>query len=81
VNLYAGLKDARDQKEVAFLAQLMLEMGSGRTNVAADMASMRIREIVLAQREGGSWDKASVVSLQPGQHGGHAVIPDGAFEA
>jgi hypothetical protein len=45
------------------------------------MASMRIREIVLAQREGGSWDKASVVSLQPGQHGGHAVIPDGAFEA
>jgi len=81
VNLYAGVKDVRDQKEIAFLAKLMLEMGNGRTNVAADMASMRIREIMLAKRDGGSWDKASVVSLQPGQHGGHAAVPDGAFVA
>ena len=79
--LYAGAKDIRDQKEIGFLAKIMLEMGNDRISVAADMAAMRIREIMLAKKDGGSWDKASVVGLQPGPHGGHAAIPDGAFVA
>ena len=80
-NLYAGVKDVRDHKEIGFLAKIMLEMGNDRISVAADMAAMRIREIMLAKKDGGSWDKASAVGLQPGPQGGHAAIPDGAFVA
>ena len=81
VNLCAGVKDIRDQKEIGFLAKLTLEMGNDRISVAADMAAMRIREMMMAKKDGGSWDQASVVGLQPGPHSGHAAIPDGAFVA
>ena len=80
-NLYSSVKEIRDQKEVAFLCKLLLEVGHRRLGSAADLMAMRVREIMLAKRDGSSWDKASVLSLLPGVHGGHAVIPDGAFVA
>ena len=80
-NLHANLKEIRDQREVSFLCRLLLELGHNRLPLAADLMAMRIREILLAKRDGSSWDKASVLSLLPGNHGGHAPIPEGAFTA
>ena len=73
------LKDVRDQKEVMFLVKLLCELGHNRLAQAADLLSMRIREIRAAKRDGGSWEKAGVLSLQPGPYASNAPLPDGAF--
>ena len=80
-NVHGNLKEIRDQKEVSFMCRLLLELGHNRLPVAADLAAMRIREILLAKRDGSNWEKASILSLSPTTHGGHTPIPDGAFVA
>ena len=78
---HSGLKEVRDQREVALLSRLLLDLGHNRLEVAADLCAQRIREIVTAKKDGSSWDKASVISLMGSSHGGHALVPDGAFVA
>jgi hypothetical protein len=73
------LKDVRDQKEVSFLAKILAELNRGRYSQLADLVTMRIREIRVAKKDGGSWDKAGVLSLQPGAYPANAPLPDGAF--
>ena len=77
--MHAGLREVRDQKEVSFLSKLLLEVGHKRFEVAVDLMSMRIREILQAKRDSSSWEKAAVMSLLPGPHRGQAPLPDGAF--
>ena len=78
--MYTGLKELRDQKEVLFLSKLIAELGAKRSAVAADMAAQRVREILLAKKDNGSWEKASVLSLtSTGLPAGQA-LPDTAFQ-
>ena len=80
-NLYSGVKELRDQREVAFMCKLLLELGHKRYGHAVDLMAMRVREILMAKKDGSSWEKASLISLLPGSHGAHSLIPDGAFVA
>ena len=73
------MKDLRDSKEVAFLAKLLGELNHSRLPQMADMLAMRIRELRTAKGEGGSWEKAGVLSLVPGPYSPSAPLPDGAF--
>jgi hypothetical protein len=72
----SGLKEVRDRKEVEFLAKLINTLGTKRVAEALDLMAMRIREVLLAKREGQSWEKASVVSLAPGMLGPASPVPD-----
>ena len=63
----------------AALSRLVVELGAARYQACIDLICMRIRELRLAKREGGSWEKASALSLMPGPHGAQASIPDQAF--
>ena len=58
------------------LAKLITLLGSKRVGEALDTLAMRLRELLLAKKEGSSWEKASVVSLLPGEHGPAAPTPD-----
>lgn len=73
------LKDVRDSKEAVFLCRLLTELNHKRLPQCADMIACRLREMKMAKREGGSWEKASVVSLMPSTHGASATLPDSAF--
>ena len=73
------LKEIRDKKEVVLLAKLITLLGSRRVGEALDTLAMRLRELLLAKKEGSSWEKANVVSLLPGSHGPAAPIPDQAL--
>ena len=75
----SNLKDVRDQKELLFLPKLLKDIGGSRLPAAADLICMRIRELRQAKAEGGSWEKASVLSLMPGNHPASAPLADGAF--
>ena len=79
VSLHSERKDVRDQKEVAFLGRVLQDMAMDRLPQLADVVAMRIREIRAAKKEGGTWEKANVVSLLPGSHAGNAPVVDGAF--
>ena len=46
------LKEIRDKKEVLLLAKLLTLLGSRRTAEALDMLAMRLRELLLAKKEG-----------------------------
>jgi hypothetical protein len=81
VTMSSGLKEIRDQREVAFLAKILTELGHDRLDIAADLLAQRMREVLAAKKDGGSWEKAAVLSLLPSSHGGQALIPDGAFVA
>jgi len=72
----AGLKEVRDVREVQFLAKMITAIGNRRLPEAMDHLAMRIREVLFAKKEGQSWDKAAVLSLQPGQLGPASQIPD-----
>lgn len=76
---HASLTDVKDQKEVAFLSRVLADLGQGRLPELADLVAMRIREVRAAKGEQGSWDKAGVLSLQPGPYAAGAPIPDAAF--
>jgi hypothetical protein len=78
---HANLKEIRDQREVSYLTKILLELGHNKLAVVADLLVARIREIIAAKRDGGSWEKASVLSLLPGSHGGQALLPEAAFLA
>eukprot|EP00974_Lingulodinium_polyedra_P101987 9876940-Lingulodinium_polyedra.AAC.1 len=73
------LKDVRDVREAHLLGVLLSELGKDRLAVAADLIAMRLRELRAAKKEGGSWEKASVLSLLPSSHSGSAPVADGAF--
>ena len=80
-NLYASLEAIRDQRDVAFTCKLLLELGHRRFATAANLIAIRIREILVASRDGSSWETAGVLSFLPSSHGGHTVILDGASVA
>ena len=74
-----ALKDVRDQKELMLLARILSELAHDRLPQLVDIIAMRVRELRAAKAEGGSWDKAGVLSLQPGPYPAAASLPDGAF--
>ena len=41
-----------------------------------DHFAMRIREVLLANKEGQSWDKSRVLALTPGGLGPATAVPD-----
>ena len=75
----SGLKDTRDQKEALFLSKVLLEVGHLRFAVAMDLCAQRLRELKLAKSDGGSWEKAAVVSMMPASLPSSAPVPDTAF--
>jgi len=76
---FHGLKEARDMKEMAFLTKLMLELGHRRIPQAADLLAMRMREMRSAKADGGSWEKAQVLSMMPQSISNMAPLPDNGF--
>ena len=73
------LKGVRDVREASRLGFLLSELGKGRTAQCADILAMRLRELRLAKKDGGSWERASVPSLLPTTHPANAPLADGAF--
>ena len=73
------LKDVRDIKEIQFLAKLLGDISTGRLPEAVDLLTMRIREVRAAKQAGGSWEKASAISLQAQAVPANQALPDGAF--
>ena len=72
-------KDARDQKEIHFLAKVLAEIGAKRLPQAAGWVAQRFREIRAAKMDGGSWEKSGALSLLPGPYAANAPLPDGTF--
>ena len=73
-----SMKDTCDQKEMMLLSRLLSELAHNRLPQLADVITQRIRELH-AKTEESSWDKAGVLSLQPGSYAASAPVPDGAF--
>ena len=76
---HAGVKDLRDQKELALLSRAMADLGVGRYAQLADLLCMRIRELRLAKQDGSPSEKAAGLSLMPGNVPPTTVLPDTAF--
>ena len=76
---HSGVKDVRDQREIQFLGRILQDLGTDRLPQLADLLALRIREIRAAKGEGGSWEKAGVMSLLPGPYAANAPLADGAF--
>ena len=75
----AGLKEVRDQREIAVVAKALTLLNQGKTAQASDLMVQRIREILVAKRPGGSWEKGELVSLLPSTQASSAPLPDGAL--
>ena len=75
----AGLKEVRDQREVAAESKALTYLAQGKHTEAADLLVQRIREVLLAKRAGGSWDKGELVSLLPSGQASSAQMPEGAM--
>jgi len=75
----SGLKEARDQKEMLFLGQLLTELGSKRFGRLADCIAQRMRELKSAKGDGSNWEKAAVVSLMSQPLSSNAPMLDNAF--
>ena len=75
----SDFKDVRDVREAHLLGVILGELGKDRLSEAADIIAMRLRELKAAKRDGGSWEKAAVLSLLPGTHAASAPVTDGAF--
>ena len=76
--IHPALKTTQ-QKELLFLARLLKDIGTDRLPAAADLIVMKIRELRQAKAEGGSWEKASSLSLMPGGHPAILALADQAF--
>ena len=85
LNVYASnpllhdLKEVRDQKEVAMLCRLLVDLSHDKLPQVADIISQRIREIRLAKRAESSWDKAAAISLLGSSVASSQLMPDAAF--
>ena len=60
-----GLKDIRDQREAQTLAQILQHLLQDRLEEAADTIAQRVKAILMAKSEKGSWAKATQVELLP----------------
>jgi hypothetical protein len=74
-----GLKEVRDQREVAVLARILTLVNQKKVIEAADVAVQRVREVLSAKRAGGSWEKAELLSLLPTGQSSGTALPDGAL--
>ena len=73
-----GLKEIRDLREVQRLSKLVAQLNANRL---LDLACQRIREIMLAKKSGGSWEKAALVSLLPSDQASmSSALPDGCLD-
>ena len=76
-----GLKEIRDLREVQCLSKLVAQLNANRLPQALDLACQRIREIMLAKKAGGSWEKAALVSLLPSDQASMlSALPDGCLD-
>ena len=75
----AGIEEVRDQREFAVVAKALPLLNQGKTAQASDLMVQRIREILVAKRPGGSWEKGELVSLLPSTQASSAPLPDGAL--
>merc|ERR1712086_221142 len=75
----SGLKEVRDQREVALLSRVLTLMNNKKNVEAADLACQRVREVLAAKRQGGSWEKAELISLLPSTQSSSTALPDGAL--
>ena len=75
----AGLKEVRDQREVAAESKALTYLAQGKHTEAADLLVQRIREVVTAKKSGGSWERAELVSLLPSGQSSNTALPDGAL--
>ena len=75
----SGLKEVRDVREASVLCRILTELTHRRTEKAADLIAMRLRELRYAKATGSSWEKAEVCSLLPGSVAGTAPVPEAAM--
>ena len=75
----SGLKEVRDVREAAVLCRIPTELTHRRTEKAADVVAMRLRELRFAKASGSSWEKAEVCSLLPGTVAGTTPMPEAAM--
>jgi hypothetical protein len=77
----SGLKEIRDIREVQLLSRLIQDLNSNKLAEAVDLAAQRIREILVAKRTGGTWEKGALVSLMSSEQASmSAAMPDGALD-
>ena len=75
----SGLKEVRDLREASILCRILTDLTHRRTEQAADVIAMRLRELRHAKATGSSWEKAEVVSLLPGSSSSTAPVPEAAM--
>ena len=75
----SGLKEVRDVREAAVLCRILTELTHKRTEKAANIIAMRLRELRFAKSSGSSWEKAEVCSLLPGSVSGTTPLPEAAM--
>ena len=74
-----GLKEVRDQREVQLLARAVTLLNQQKVAEAADLLCMRVREVTHAKKQGGTWEKAELLSLMPCAQASSAPMPDGCL--
>ena len=74
-----GLKEIRDQRELAVLARVLGLLNQEKLPEAADVLTQRVRELLAAKRPGGTWEKGELLSLMPTAQSVSAVLPDGGM--
>ena len=75
----AGLKETRDQREVQLLSRALTLLNQQKWAEAADLLSQRIREVGFAKKQGGTWEKAELLSLMPSSQASTTPMPDGCM--
>jgi hypothetical protein len=74
-----GLKEMRDQREVQILARTLTLLNQQKWGEAADTIAQRIREVLAAKKQGGTWEKAELLSLLPTAQASTTPMPDGCL--
>jgi hypothetical protein len=74
-----GCTDVRDVKELQFLSRILVDLGQKKISSVADICAQRMREIKAAKSAGGSWEKASSLSLMPQCLANSVAMVDNAF--
>jgi hypothetical protein len=75
----SGLKEVRDQREVQLLSKAVTLMNQQKWPEVQDLLCQRIREVTQANRAGGTWEKAELLSLLPTSQASTTPLPDGCL--
>ena len=75
----SGLKEVRDLREIQLLCRVLANLNQKKEAEAADLLVQRVREVLVAKRPGGSWEKGELLSLLPASSASSTTLPEGGL--